>query len=51
MSAGGGCGWLRAQYHLRHSTVCVDLRIRNKPELAVQIFSAKRFDENGNLID
>ncbi|KAH0466284.1 hypothetical protein IEQ34_006387 [Dendrobium chrysotoxum] len=52
VSAGGGFGGGRSQYHLRQIGVFVDLHFINKPELFVPAFQPpKKFDENGNLID
>lgn len=50
LSAGGGMGGSRAQYHLRQVCVFVDLRPLNKPEVFANAF-AGAFDAEGNLID
>ncbi|KAJ0977530.1 hypothetical protein J5N97_013004 [Dioscorea zingiberensis] len=52
MSAGGGFGGGRSQYHLRQVGVFLDLHFINKPELFVQAFQPpQKFDSEGNLID
>ncbi|PKU73541.1 NADPH:quinone oxidoreductase [Dendrobium catenatum] len=52
VSAGGGFGGGRSQYHLRQIGVFLDLHFINKPELFVQAFQPPRkFDDEGNLID
>ncbi|KAI0497473.1 hypothetical protein KFK09_020701 [Dendrobium nobile] len=52
VSAGGGFGGGRSQYHLRQIGVFLDLHFINKPELFVQAFEPPRkFDDQGNLID
>ncbi|XP_078178790.1 putative NADPH:quinone oxidoreductase 1 [Carex rostrata] len=52
VSAGGGFGGGRSQYHLRQVGVFLDLHFINKPELFVQAFSPpQKFDSDGNLID
>ncbi|KAK8957574.1 NADPH:quinone oxidoreductase [Platanthera zijinensis] len=52
VSAGGGFGGGRSQYHLRQVGVFVDLHFINRPELFVPAFQPpKKFDEYGNLID
>lgn len=50
MSAGGGMGGSRAQYHLRQVCVFLDLRLLNKPEVFANAF-AGGFDAEGNLTD
>lgn len=50
MSAGGGMGGSRAQYHLRQVCVFLDLQPINKPEVFANAF-AGGFDEDGNLTD
>ncbi|MDR3300622.1 MAG: NAD(P)H-dependent oxidoreductase [Candidatus Accumulibacter sp.] len=50
LSAGGGMGASRAQYHLRQICVFLDLRPLNKPEVFANAF-AGGFDVDGNLID
>uniref|UniRef100_A0A453GP74 NAD(P)H dehydrogenase (quinone) n=5 Tax=Triticinae TaxID=1648030 RepID=A0A453GP74_AEGTS len=52
VSAGGGFGGGRSQYHLRQVGVFLDLHFINKPELFVQAFQQPpKFDNDGNLID
>ncbi|KAM0930713.1 hypothetical protein ACQ4PT_000799 [Festuca glaucescens] len=52
VSAGGGFGGGRSQYHLRQIGVFLDLHFINKPELFVQAFQQPpKFDSDGNLID
>ncbi|PUZ52955.1 hypothetical protein GQ55_5G015200 [Panicum hallii var. hallii] len=52
VSAGGGFGGGRSQYHLRQVGVFLDLHFINKPELFVQAFQQPpKFDSDGNLID
>ncbi|KAL0910963.1 hypothetical protein M5K25_019062 [Dendrobium thyrsiflorum] len=52
VSAGGGFGGGRSQYHLRQIGVFLDLHFINKPELFIQAFQPPRkFDDEGNLID
>ncbi len=49
-ASGGGFGTVRAQLHLRHTFVFLDMLPLNRPE--VMISSAqKRFDAEGNLTD
>ncbi|MCO5605089.1 hypothetical protein L7F22_059267 [Adiantum nelumboides] len=51
MSAGGGFGGGRSQYHLRQTGVFLDLHFLNKPELFVKAFEPPaKFDAEGNLI-
>lgn len=50
MSAAGGMGGSRAQYHLRQVCVFLDLRLINKPEVFANAF-AGGFDAEGNLND
>jgi chromate reductase len=50
LSAGGGMGASRAQYHLRQVCVYLDLHPLNKPEVFVNAF-AGTFDSEGNLTD
>mgnify|MGYP002775696580 CR=1 FL=1 len=51
MSAGGGMGGGRSQYHLRQSGVFLDLHFLNKPELFVRSFEPPmKFDSDGNLV-
>lgn len=51
MSAGGGHGGLRAQMSVRQTMVFLDMHVLNSPDVAVRIFSGKKFDDSGNLID
>ncbi|KAJ7949352.1 NADPH:quinone oxidoreductase [Quillaja saponaria] len=52
VSAGGGFGGGRAQYHLRQVGVFVDLHFINKPELFVNAFQPPaKFTSDGDLID
>ncbi|KAL8555245.1 hypothetical protein ACS0TY_003161 [Phlomoides rotata] len=52
ISAGGGFGGGRSQYHLRQTGVYLDLHFINKPELFVKAFEPPaKFDGQGNLID
>lgn len=52
VSAGGGFGGGRSQYHLRQTGVFLDLHFINRPELFVQAFQPPaKFDNDGNLID
>ncbi|OEL37720.1 putative NADPH:quinone oxidoreductase 1 [Dichanthelium oligosanthes] len=52
VSAGGGFGGGRSQYHLRQVGVFLDLHFINKPELCIQAFQQPpKFDSDGNLID
>ncbi|KAG2668896.1 hypothetical protein I3760_14G010300 [Carya illinoinensis] len=52
VSAGGGFGGGRSQYHLRQTGVFVDLHFINKPEFFLNAFQPPaKFDSDGNLID
>ncbi|XP_020276011.1 NADPH:quinone oxidoreductase-like [Asparagus officinalis] len=52
VSAGGGFGGGRSQYHLRQVGVFLNLHFINKPELFVKAFEPpQKFDSDGNLID
>ncbi|CAH1428914.1 unnamed protein product [Lactuca virosa] len=52
VSAGGGFGGGRSQYHLRQIGVFLDLHFINKPEFVVNAFQPPaKFDSDGNLID
>ncbi|KAF3794698.1 NADPHquinone oxidoreductase [Nymphaea thermarum] len=52
VSAGGGLGGARSQYHLRQIGVFLDLHFINKPELHIRAFEPPRkFGDDGNLID
>ena len=50
MSAGGGMGASRAQYHLRQVCVYLDLHPLNKPEVFANAF-AGGFDAEGHVTD
>ena len=50
MSAGGGLGGARAQYHLRQVAVFLNMHAINKPELMVP-HAVEKFDKEGNLLD
>ncbi|KAL7607401.1 NAD(P)H:quinone oxidoreductase [Lactuca sativa] len=52
VSAGGGFGGGRSQYHLRQIGVFLDLHFINKPEFVLNAFQPPaKFDSDGNLID
>ncbi|XP_021629039.1 NADPH:quinone oxidoreductase [Manihot esculenta] len=52
VSAGGGFGGGRSQYHLRQIGVYLDLHFINKPEFFLNAFQPPaKFDNDGNLID
>uniref|UniRef100_A0A2P2MIG0 NAD(P)H dehydrogenase (quinone) n=1 Tax=Rhizophora mucronata TaxID=61149 RepID=A0A2P2MIG0_RHIMU len=52
VSAGGGFGGGRSQYHLRQIGVYLDLHFINKPEFFLNAFAPPaKFDQDGNLID
>ena len=52
VSAGGGFGGGRSQYHLRQIGVYIDLHFINKPEFFLNAFQPPaKFDSDGNLID
>ncbi|KAH7548577.1 hypothetical protein ACOSQ2_032201 [Xanthoceras sorbifolium] len=52
VSAGGGFGGGRSQYHLRQIGVFLDLHFINKPEFFLNAFQPpEKFDSEGNLID
>ncbi|KAK1319943.1 putative NADPH:quinone oxidoreductase 1 [Acorus calamus] len=52
MSAGGGFGGGRSQYHLRQIGVFLDLHFINKPEFFLNVFQTPpKFDSDSNLID
>ncbi|KAG9143378.1 hypothetical protein Leryth_025390 [Lithospermum erythrorhizon] len=52
VSAGGGFGGGRSQYHLRQTGVYLDLHFINKPEFFLNAFQPPaKFDNDGNLID
>ena len=46
----GFMGGSRAQYHLRQSMVCLDMRPVNKPEVFVNL-AAQKFDDSGKFTD
>lgn len=52
VSAGGGSGGIRSQYHLRQIGVFLDLHFINKPEFVLKVFEPpSKFDSNGKLVD
>ena len=52
MSAGGGFGGGRSQYHLRQIGVFLDLHFINKPEFFINAFQPPaKFNSDGDLID
>ncbi|KAL0285201.1 UNVERIFIED_CONTAM: NADPH:quinone oxidoreductase, partial [Sesamum calycinum] len=52
VSAGGGFGGGRSQYHLRQTGVYLNLHFINKPEFFLNAFQPPpKFDTEGNLID
>ncbi|KAK2968886.1 hypothetical protein RJ640_025493 [Escallonia rubra] len=52
VSAGGGFGGGRSQYHLRQIGVYLDLHFINKPEFFLNVFQPPlKFDDDGNLTD
>ncbi|KAH7433359.1 hypothetical protein KP509_07G065000 [Ceratopteris richardii] len=53
VSAAGGSGGSRAQYHVRQIGVFLDLHFINKPEVFVKAHEGPvpKFDANGDLID
>lgn len=52
ISASGGSGGSRSQYHLRQIGVFLDLHFINKPELFINAYHPPgKFDKNGDLID
>ncbi|KAL6565486.1 hypothetical protein OROHE_004541 [Orobanche hederae] len=52
VSAGGGFGGGRSQYHLRQTGVYLDLHFINKPEFFLNAFQPPaKFDGDSNLID
>ncbi|KAL2536838.1 NAD(P)H dehydrogenase (quinone) [Forsythia ovata] len=52
LSAGGGFGGGRAQYHLHQIGIYFDFHFINKPEFFLHAFqSPAKFDSDGNLID
>jgi len=48
LSAGGGAGGGRAQYHLRQIAVFLNLHVMNKPELQIKAFEPK---DGGSVFD
>lgn len=50
LGAGGGMGSSRAQYHVRQTCVCLDLRPLSRPEFFSNAFSSA-FDQDGSLVD
>jgi chromate reductase, NAD(P)H dehydrogenase (quinone) len=52
MSAAGGSGGNRTQYHIRQIGVFLDLHFINKPELFIAAKPPQSFfDNDGNVID
>jgi NAD(P)H-dependent FMN reductase len=52
LSASGGSGGTRSQYHIRQVGVFLDIHFVNKPEVFTRAHVApKKFDDDGNLID
>ncbi|KAF7138768.1 hypothetical protein RHSIM_Rhsim07G0067300 [Rhododendron simsii] len=52
VSAGGGFGGGRSQYHLRQIGVFLDLHFINKPEFFLNVFQPPaKFDSDGTLTD
>jgi len=52
VSAGGGFGGGRSQYHLRQIGVFLDLHFINKPEFFLNVFQPRAmFDSDGQLTD
>ncbi|KAI9156983.1 hypothetical protein LWI28_015070 [Acer negundo] len=52
VSASGGSGGSRLQYHLRQIGVFLDLHFINKPEFFLNAFEPpSKFDGDGNLVD
>ncbi|XP_006645379.1 probable NADPH:quinone oxidoreductase 2 [Oryza brachyantha] len=52
LSASGGSGGSRSQYHIRQVGVFLDIHFINKPELFIRAHQPpKKFDSDGNLID
>ncbi|KAF9592226.1 hypothetical protein IFM89_012802 [Coptis chinensis] len=52
ISAGGGWGGGRSQYHLRQVGIYIDLHFINKPEFFLNAFQLpKKFESDGTLID
>ncbi|GJN16706.1 hypothetical protein PR202_gb03725 [Eleusine coracana subsp. coracana] len=52
LSASGGSGGNRSQYHIRQVGVFLDIHFINKPEVFTKAHQPpKKFDDDGNLID
>nr|CAB3479463.1 unnamed protein product [Digitaria exilis] len=52
LSASGGSGGSRSQYHIRQVGVFLDIHFINKPEIFTKAHHPPRkFDDDGNLID
>ncbi|KAF0890634.1 hypothetical protein E2562_004152 [Oryza meyeriana var. granulata] len=52
LSASGGSGGSRSQYHIRQVGVFLDIHFINKPEAFIKAHQPpKKFDSDGNLID
>ncbi|KAL5227507.1 hypothetical protein ABZP36_015772 [Zizania latifolia] len=52
LSASGGSGGSRMQYHVRQVGVFLDIHFINKPEVFIKAYQPpSKFDSNGNLID
>ncbi|KAJ1287109.1 hypothetical protein BS78_03G404900 [Paspalum vaginatum] len=52
LSASGGSGGNRSQYHIRQVGVFLDIHFINKPEVFTKAHLApKKFDADGNLVD
>ncbi|KAG0541040.1 hypothetical protein BDA96_03G461600 [Sorghum bicolor] len=52
LSASGGSGGSRSQYHIRQVGVFLDLHFVNKPEAFIKAYEPpKKFDDDGNLVD
>ena len=52
LSASGGSGGSRSQYHIRQVGVFLDLHFVNKPEAFIKAHQPpKKFDYDGNLVD
>lgn len=52
LSASGGSGGGRSQYHIRQVGVFLDIHFVNKPEVFTKAHQPpKKFDDDGNLVD
>ncbi|GJM91858.1 hypothetical protein PR202_ga08276 [Eleusine coracana subsp. coracana] len=52
LSASGGSGGSRSQYHIRQVGLGLDIHFINKPEMFTKTHQPpKKFDDGGNLID